>query len=88
MKTHTAGKTRKELASARWQQNNICNIFIITGGTLALIAIIGLLLTANPTQNGVPPRMGSPLGEFALTDINGKTVRLSDYQGKPVLINP
>ncbi len=36
---------------------------------------------------GSGPRIGAPAPEFTLQDINGKVVRLSDFRGKPVLVN-
>ena len=33
------------------------------------------------------PAIGKPAPEFELTNINGDTVRLSDYKGKTVAIN-
>ena len=34
-----------------------------------------------------PARKGAQFGNFTLTDVNGKQVQLSDYAGRPVLIN-
>ncbi len=31
--------------------------------------------------------IGNPIGEFELRDASGKTVRLSDYRGKPLLVS-
>lgn len=35
----------------------------------------------------VRPRVGAPLSDFELKDLQGKLVRLSDYRGKVVLVN-
>jgi thiol-disulfide isomerase/thioredoxin len=32
-------------------------------------------------------RVGAPAPDFALSNLEGKTVRLSDFKGKPVIIN-
>lgn len=36
---------------------------------------------------GSGPEVGKPAPEFTLQDINGKVVHLSDFRGRPVLIN-
>lgn len=33
------------------------------------------------------PGAGSPAPDFSLLDVNGKTHRLSDYEGKVILLN-
>ncbi|MFC4767710.1 TlpA family protein disulfide reductase [Effusibacillus consociatus] len=44
--------------------------------------------TQQPTgQKPALPQPGHPAPDFALQDITGKTVKLSDLKGKPVLIN-
>ena len=48
------------------------------------------LLPENPLDGVFTPygvKIGSPLGDFTLKDVTGKSVHLSDYAGKPVLIN-
>lgn len=34
-----------------------------------------------------PPASGKSVQDFSLTDLEGKIVRLSDFQGKPVIVN-
>jgi peroxiredoxin len=41
----------------------------------------------DPTQSIRRVRKGASMQNFALVDINGKNVRLSDYPNRPVLIN-
>jgi len=48
--------------------------------TLALFTALTVVLTAPAAE------IGKPAPEFAATDINGKTVKLSDYKGKIVVI--
>lgn len=61
----------------------------------ALVAGIPLLAAA---QSGPPSdvrrafetsqaAIGNPIGDFELRDASGKTVRLSDYRGKPLLVS-
>ncbi len=55
-----------------------------------LFAAAALLLIAHrgdTTTSLGPARVGAQLGNFTLTDVTGKQVRLSDYAGRPVLIN-
>lgn len=79
--------TRKERAASRRRKQKINTILLITGGLLALIAA-GFLLSRNSSAPALgPAQIGKPLVDFSLTDINGKTVRLSDYAGQVVLIN-
>ncbi len=42
---------------------------------------------AGKTSAGVAPRVGFQAPDFALPDLDGKTVRLSDFRGRPVFIN-
>ena len=48
--------------------------------TLILLAAMALALTAQAVE------IGKPAPDFTATDINGKTVKLSDYKGKIVVI--
>ncbi len=77
----------KQQIAARRKQLKIRDTAIAAGAILLLIALGWMLLRSSGTQSVAPPRIGAALGEFSLSDINGKNVRLSDYQGKPVLIN-
>lgn len=51
---------------------------------LVLIALFALVACA-PTEK--PVREGGAAPDFALKDLSGKTVRLSDFRGKLVLVN-
>ncbi len=44
------------------------------------------MLVAACNSGSHPPRIGSPAPDFALTD-SQKTVKLSDFHGKPVMVN-
>lgn len=62
-------------------------------GILAVgVILIGvaLLLAERPAATSAPSgpaRVGAPLPDFTLTDLTNKPVHLSDYAGRPVLIN-
>jgi peroxiredoxin len=49
--------------------------------TIALLALMGLTATALAAVES-----GKPAPDFTATDINGKTVKLSDYKGKIVVL--
>ena len=79
--------TRKERAANRRRQQKINNILLAAGGLLLVFVIVILFSGNSSTQASGPAQIGKALEDFSLTDINGKTVHLSDYAGKPVLIN-
>jgi len=47
---------------------------------LALLAVVALTAAANAVE------IGKPAPDFTGTDINGKTIKLSDYKGKIVVL--
>ncbi len=68
--------------------------------TLTMIIIMGwrIFIEKNPDDNPAPgenifqnlttkPKKGYPAPDFGLMDINGIERKLSDYKGRPVLIN-
>ncbi len=55
------------------------------GLLVAAAALIALLLTA--CSPPAPARLGSPAPDFALPSLDGPSVRLADFKGRPVLIN-
>lgn len=69
--------------------------FVARIAAAALVAVLPLLAAA---QSGPPSdvrrafetsqaAIGNPIGDFELRDASGKTVRLSDYRGKPLLVS-
>ncbi len=86
-KPSNKSQTRRERQAARRRATTIRNIGIIAGGALFLIALFFLTGGRSPAQSVTVARQGSPLGDFALQDLEGNTVKLSDYAGHPVLIN-
>ena len=79
--------TRKERAASRRRQKIINNSLFTAGGLVIVIASVLLLSHKSSTSSSGPARVGKPLGDFSLSDINGQTVHLSDYRGKVVLVN-
>ena len=76
---------------------------VALGVTLALLALTVDLSGPSrpdgpPATSGGPvasdvvvigghPLLGKPAPDFALTDLDGRTVRLSDFRGRPVVVN-
>lgn len=72
--------------SHRRRQHKIYAVLLIAVGILVIASIIFYSVSSS-TQSLGPTRVGQRLGDFRLTDINGKTVNLSDFLGQVVLIN-
>jgi peroxiredoxin len=79
-------QSRKQQRAAQHRRSLIQTMVLIAAGLLALGALVVVSLS---TPNGViaPARIGQPISNFTLTDLNGQTHQLSDYAGRPVLIN-
>ena len=56
-------------------------------GALLMIGLLVISFNQAGANHAVPPRVGAPLGNFTLTDLQGQKVQLSDYQEKVVLVN-
>lgn len=64
------------------------NIQIIIGIVVILLVSVLLLSLQNSQQDGIQKAIqGKSVGDFALTDLEGDSINLSDYQGKYVLLN-
>jgi thiol-disulfide isomerase/thioredoxin len=60
---------------------------LILGGGLMLLGVaLAVYLIQHPPTPRLPV-VGTRLSNFTLTDLNGKTVQLSDFAGQTVLIN-
>jgi peroxiredoxin len=72
-----------------WRRLPGLGLFVIAGVVLLVIGA-GLLFVSRPGPASAtvkPPQVGSPMSDFTLSDLSGKQVRLSDFRGRPVLIN-
>jgi peroxiredoxin len=55
---------------------------------IALLALALIVGFTRSSANGIrPPQIGAPMSNFTLSDLNSHQVQLSDYRGRPVLIN-
>ena len=78
-------KIKKPVKNKKKQNRNVQ---IIIGIVVVLMVSVLLLSLQNSQQAGVQKAIqGKSVGDFALTDLEGKTIHLSDYQGKYVLLN-
>src|SRR5882672_11539411 len=52
------------------------------------LVIVGMWLTRGPTvSNDTAPRLGKPLADFTLLDLQGRSVQLTALRGKVVFVN-
>lgn len=61
-------------------------LLLIGGIVFGCVAGIVWIVLSRPS-NRTPPSFGSPIEEFTLKDLQGRNVSLSDFRGKPVVIN-
>jgi peroxiredoxin len=83
---HSVATHRQQKASAR-RRWTLLFIGLIGLGILLMMGLLVVTLSQAGTRTHFPPRMGTPLRNFSLMDIQGNKVQLSDYQGKVVLVN-
>lgn len=86
--THARETRRRQQAAARRKAQ--LQSWLIIGGLLVIVGgalFLSLSAAATPGAPVGPARVGQPLADFTLTDTNGVTHKLSDYRGRPVLIN-
>lgn len=54
---------------------------------LVLAVVLGLALATSAGWLTPGPRVGDRAPDFALADLDGNPIRLSDYRGRPVILN-
>ena len=86
MQTTSAHARRERRRATRRREKISKNILLLGGGLLILGVILALTLPGNPQVNG-PARIGQAIPDFSLIDLDGNPVRVSDYTGRPLLIN-
>ena len=82
----TAREARKQQQRAERRKAQVQSVAVI-GGLIAIIGVVLALSFSTPNVNVGRAVIGKPISDFALTDINGVTHKISDYKGRPVLIN-
>ena len=87
MEPNNSISKRQQRSAARRHRERIQTILIVSGGILVLVSLFLLLWKPGSQASAGPARIGSPLGDFVLTDLNGNNVHLGDYSGKVVLVN-
>lgn len=80
-------KAQKERRAQKRRRSRIQGLFLISLGTAFLIALVAILARPDPSSQIGPARIGQPAPDLVLNDLSGKQVRLSDFTGRPVLIN-
>ncbi len=85
-KTKTVS-TRKQKRAAQRMKNRLLTIVLVGGSIFAVVAFFFISVRSDPNIGVRRPVVGQPMSNLVLKDLNGKTVHLSDYAGKPVLMN-
>lgn len=62
-------------------------VIIIVAMVVSLMIVLGINLSRHRPADEGPQMAGKPAPDFALQSLDGKTVHLSDFRGKPVLLN-
>ncbi len=70
------------VAEAPKQGNKLVVTLIAVGVLVAVFAIVWM-----QSSKYEPPKVGKTAPEFSLTDLEDKTIRLSDFRGKVVFLN-
>jgi cytochrome c biogenesis protein CcmG, thiol:disulfide interchange protein DsbE len=62
--------------------------WLIVAAVLPLLLVVAIVAAlAGPAVLTPAVRIGDRAPDFALADLDGRTVRLSDYEGRPVIVN-
>lgn len=84
-KISTAPRNARQ--SKHRQQSSIASIVLILAGIGLLAAVFFVLNQAPAEPNIWPVSVGKAMPDLALKDLSGKTIRVSDFAGRPVLVN-
>jgi peroxiredoxin len=83
----TSREARKQQQAAARRKAQVQSIAIIGGLIVIIGAVLALSFSPVPNASVGPAKIGQPIADFTLTDINGVAHKMSDYKGRPVLIN-
>ncbi len=75
-------ESQAPVAEAPKQGNKLVVTLIAVGVLVAVFAIVWM-----QSSKYEPPKVGKTAPEFSLTDLEDKTIRLSDFRGKVVFLN-
>ena len=62
-------------------------ILIVVAVVISLMLVFGIQKTRHRRPNSASALQGKPAPDFSLASLDGKTVKLSDFRGKAVLLN-
>ena len=62
-------------------------ILIVVAVIISLMLVFGIQKTRHSRPNKGAAMQGQPAPDFSLASLDGKTLKLSDYRGKAVLLN-
>lgn len=62
-------------------------VILVVALVIALMLVVGLRFARRPQQSQVSQMKSDVAPDFALQSLDGKTVHLSDYRGRAVLLN-
>jgi peroxiredoxin len=62
-------------------------VIVIVAVVIALMLVVGLRMARRPQRLAASQMKGDVAPDFTLQSLDGKTVHLSDYRGKAVLLN-
>lgn len=76
-------------AGKKWGRLAAAILLILSGVCLLGCALVLWILRSNDGEmvSSGRPRVGEVMADFSLNDLQGIEVRLSDYQGRPVVLN-
>lgn len=80
-------QARKQQREAQKRKTRRQNIALVVGGVILIGAVLAFALASTPNTTIGPAQIGKPIANFSLTDLSGTTHTMSDYAGRPVLIN-
>ncbi len=87
MSTHSrAGSTGKRARREALRRARVQTWLWVAGG-LVVFAVLIVASLSGKTGGAGPARVGARVGDFVLANVQGQPVRLSDFEGKVVLVN-
>lgn len=88
MKHNNQGNlSKKQQRAAAHRRQHWLPYGLIGLGALLLVGLLVISFNQAGANSAIPPRVGAPLGNFTLIDLQGQKVQLKDYQGKVILVN-